>query len=175
LTGPWTITFASGGPQLPAAVQTAELKSWTEFAGDGYQAFAGTAVYRTTLRAEGTAPLVLDLGRVADSVRVKLNGREVAALIAPPWRVVLDGSGGLKAGDNQLEVLVTNVSANRIADLDRRDPSWKRFYNTNYPSGGGGNNRGPDGNFTAARWTPRASGLLGPVTTASARRAEPKS
>jgi hypothetical protein len=65
--------------------------------------------------------------------------------------------------ENTLEITVTNLSVNRIADLDRRDPSWKKFYNTNYPARLPAN-RGADGNFSAARWTPRASGLLGPVT-----------
>jgi hypothetical protein len=57
---------------------------------------------------------------------------------------------------------VTNLSANRLADLDRRGVPWKKFYNVNYPARFP-DNRGPDGLFSAAAWTPLESGLLGPV------------
>jgi hypothetical protein len=62
-----------------------------------------------------------------------------------------------------LEVSVTNLSANRIADLDRRGVPWKKFYNVNMPARLP-ENRGADGLFSAAAWEPLPSGLLGPVT-----------
>jgi len=40
---------------------------------------------------------------------------------------------------------------------------WKKFYNINM-SARLPENRGADGLFTAAKWEPRPSGLLGPVT-----------
>jgi len=115
---------------------------------------------------------MLDLGRVADSARVIVNGREVAALIDPPWRAVL-AAAGLKRGENILEVAVTNLSANRIADLDRRGVPWKKFYNVNMPARRG-ENRDAHGLFTAARWEPRTSGLLGPVKLVPMRNLDPK-
>ncbi|HVS52121.1 MAG TPA: glycosyl hydrolase [Opitutaceae bacterium] len=163
LDGAWTVKFVSGGPTLPAPAQMTAPGSWTELEGDATRSFSGTASYTTTFASATGAPVSLDLGRVADSARVRLNGREVAALIAAPWRVVLDGDAGLKAGENTLEILVTNLAANRVADLDRRDPSWKKFYNANYPARIAAN-RGADGNFSAAKWLPRPAGLLGPVT-----------
>jgi hypothetical protein len=41
--------------------------------------------------------------------------------------------------------------------------AWKKFYNTNFPARLGAN-RGADGMFSAAKWTPQPSGLAGPVT-----------
>jgi hypothetical protein len=164
LAANWTVRFVSGGPQVPAEFSTRELRSWTELGGDAAKAFSGTASYRTIFRVAARVDHVLELGRVAESARVRVNGREIAALIAPPWQAFIPADA-LKDGDNELEILVTNLAANRIADLDRRDPSWKHFYNTNYPARIAGN-RGPDGNFSAAQWPPRASGLLGPVTLA---------
>ena len=61
---------------------------------------------------------------------------------------------------NVLEVSVTNLMANRIAALDRAGVRWKTFYNVNFPSRLP-ENRGPDGLFTAAKWEPLDSGLLG--------------
>jgi hypothetical protein len=164
VTGTWTVKFLSGGPTVPPAGEMAALRSWTELGGDAVKAFAGTAVYTLKFKTPfGGAEATLDLGEVADSARVTLNGRPIAALISAPWRVVVAHDAWAASGENVLEVTVTNLAANRIADLDRRDPSWKKFYNTNYPARLG-TNRGPDGNFSAAKWTPRASGLLGPVT-----------
>ena len=53
--------------------------------------------------------------------------------------------------------------ANRVADLDRRGVPWKKFYNTNFPARLAAN-RGDGRLFTAAKWTPLPSGLIGPVT-----------
>ncbi len=138
------------------------LVSWTTFGQDA-EVFSGTAAYTTTF-AKPTAQSEqwqLDLGRVAETARVSLNGQNLATLIGPPYRVVLDGSQ-LRA-TNTLEVSVTNLSANRIRDLDVRGVPWKKFYNVNFPARLP-ENRGPDGLFSAARWEPLESGLLGPVT-----------
>jgi hypothetical protein len=163
LTGPWTLTFTAGGPTLPAARTSIDhLGSWTDLGGDDLKAFSGTAVYRTTFDAPGAGDQIIELGRVAESARVRVNGREVGAVIAAPWQVVVRRDT-LRPTGNELEITVTNLGANRIADLDRRDPSWKHFYNTNYPARIAAN-RGPDGNFSAAKWAPRVSGLIGPVS-----------
>lgn len=167
LTGSWTLRFVSGGPNLPAARDVRELGSWTELGGEDVKAFSGTAVYATRFRVP-KEDIVLDLGGVADSARVRLNGREIGALIDAPWQIVLRREW-LADEENVLEVAVTNLSANRIADLDRRDAGWKKFYNINYPARLPAN-RGADGNFTAAGWPPRPSGLLGPVTWRRAER-----
>lgn len=162
LKGTWSAKFVSGGPALPPEIATDQLKSWTEFPGDAYKTFSGTAVYRLEFSRPSTDAIAweLDLGKVAESARVKLNGRELGVLFTTPFRIVIPRDQ--LQSQNTLAVAVTNLSANRIADLDRRDPSWKKFYNTNYPARIG-SNRGPDGNFSAAKWAPRESGMLGPV------------
>src|SRR5262249_25839834 len=73
---------------------------------------------------------------------------------------------------NTLEVAVSNLMTNRIIDLDRRGVNWKKFYNTNMPARRR-ENAGPDGLFTAARWTPRESGLIGPVALVPDERFSP--
>ncbi len=160
--GSWTVEFLKGGPRLPARQTVDRLASWTTFGRDA-EVFSGTATYKTTFTRPGTGGQrwQLDLGRVAESARVRLNGRDLATLIQAPYRVVLDASQ-FKA-TNTLEVSVTNLSANRIRDLDVRGVAWKKFYNVNFPARLP-ENRGPDGLFTAAQWEPLESGLIGPVT-----------
>jgi hypothetical protein len=157
------VQFAAGGPELPEDRTIASLASWTTFGGEAVQRFSGTAIYSTTLPAlpAGAAAFEIDLGAVRDSARVLIDGREAATLLGPSFRLVLDRSQ-LK-GESALAVHVTNLMANRIAAMDKAGVRWRKFYNVNFPSRLP-QNRGPDGLFTAVKWEPLDSGLLGPVT-----------
>jgi hypothetical protein len=163
VAGPWAVRFVSGGPELPAPLQVTQLDSWTKLAGDAGQKFAGTATYTTTfpLPTGSADGYLLDLGRVGQSARVQLNGQDVATLIGPAYQVYLT-KNQLKA-TNTLAISVSNGMANRVADMDRQHQEWKLFYNVNMAAKLK-ENRGSDGLFTAAQWSPVASGLLGPVT-----------
>ncbi len=165
LSGNWTLTFLTGGPTLPAEVKNAPLGSWTDLPGDEVKNFSGTARYAVTFArplANGTmTSWRLDLGTVHESARVTLNGKDMGTYIGPWFRV--DIPVEVLRDTNTLEVAVSNLMANRIADLDRRGVSWKKFYNINVPARLAAN-RGADGLFTAAKWAPLPSGLVGPVT-----------
>jgi len=156
LAGDWQVEFLTGGPTLPKPTHLPRLVSWTELGDTDAQCFAGTARY--TLRFNQPRPAALhwrlDLGRVCQSARVRLNGQEVGTLITPPFRAVVRD---LKPRDNLLEVEVTNVAANRIRDLDRRGVPWKNFHDINFVN----RDYKP---FHAADWPLTDSGLLGPVT-----------
>jgi hypothetical protein len=172
IPGPWQLRFIKGGPTLPSARVLDRLASWTVSGGEDVQAFSGTASYTATFPrpAVDASAWQLDLGRVHESARVRLNGRDLGTLIGPPFRVLLRPAD-LRAS-NTLEIAVTNLSANRIADLDRRKVPWKKFYNVNMPARLP-ENRGADGLFTAAKWQPLESGLIGPVTLAPVRIPDP--
>ena len=155
LGGRWQVEFVAGGPDLPPPFATDRLGSWTTQGGAAAAAFGGTARY--TLRFD--APFSggrarLDLGRVHETARVRLNGRDLGTVLLPPYQVLVDE---LRPRDNVLEVEVTNLAANRIRDLDRRGVDWKRFYDVNFV----GIDYRP---FDASAWPIRDSGLLGPVT-----------
>lgn len=163
LDGTWSVRFTEGGPVLPPPVELRDLRAWTDLDSDDARRFAGTATYTTTFpKPDGEAERwLLDLGDVRESAVVRLNGTELGALIGPVYHFRIDP--GLLRNQNTLEVEVTNLMANRIADLDRRDVTWKRFYNVNFPSWLR-ENRNDQGLFDASGWAPRASGLLGPVS-----------
>ena len=168
LTGNWRVRFVAGGPELPEERELDALSSWTEWEEDAVKKFSGTAVYETTFpqsAGEG-AGWLLDLGRVAESARVTLNGQPVATLIGPTFRIFLDAS--LLKPTNRLEIAVSNLMANRIIDLEKRQVVWKIFYNVNFPARSR-ENRGPDNLFAAKDWRPLPSGLIGPVTLTPVR------
>lgn len=160
---PWRLEFVKGGPEMPPSRPLDRLISWTESGGDEVKRFSGTGRYtaRFARPAGAAGAWQIDLGRVHESARVRINGRDLGTIIAPPYRVTVNAA--MLEANNVLEVSVTNLSANRIADLDRRGVVWKKFYNVNFPARFP-QNRGADGLFSAAGWTPLESGLLGPVT-----------
>ncbi len=151
----WGVEFIEGGPELPPRFNTHRLASWTELAGPEGERFAGTARYSIRFSPDVQAKrYLLDLGSVADSARVELNGKPVATLFGPPYRVEV---GPLQGDNNRLTIEVTNVAANRIRDLDRRKVKWKIFKDINFVDV----NYRP---FDASQWPVRKAGLLGPVT-----------
>jgi hypothetical protein len=156
ITGNWQVKFLLGGPQIPSPFQTARLASWTELGGEAAQRFAGTACFTIAFDAPGETARswCLDLGQVCQSARIRLNGRDCGTLLIPPFRIVVDQ---LKPKANLLEVEVTNVSANRIRDLDRRKVNWKNFSDINFVNLA----YKP---FDASNWPLTDSGLLGPVS-----------
>jgi hypothetical protein len=171
LAGTWHVKFLEGGPEIPAPFATDKLDSWTKLGDTSAQRFAGTAVYSITFDAPSPEyrfqaarvnaelqTFYLDLGKVCQSARVRLNGKDYGTLITPPFRVTVDN---LKPKDNRLEVEITNVSANRIRDLDRRGVKWKNFHDINFVN----RNYQP---FDASDWPLMDSGLLGPVTLTAA-------
>jgi hypothetical protein len=165
ISGEWSVAFQQGGPTLPAKFSLARPGSWTANPDASAQNFSGTASYSVTFDAPKDVPptCFLDLGKVAQSARVRLNGRDLGTLFVPPFRVLVDN---LKPTGNHLEVAVTSTSANRIRDLDRRGVKWQNFYDINFVN----QDYRP---FNAANWPVADAGLLGPVTLTSVKELTP--
>jgi len=154
--GPWRIQFMEGGPTLPAARSLEQAAFWTSTGDADLKAFSGTARYAThvNLSAPGKSRWVIDLGVVAETARVSINGKFAGISWMPPHR--LEVGELLNEGENLIEIEVTNLAANRIADLDRRGVSWKRFHEINFVN----REYKP---FDASAWPAFDSGLAGPV------------
>jgi hypothetical protein len=152
--GPWRVTFPPG-LGAPTSVTLPTLASWSASADSGVKYFSGTATYATTLRVPQAslrpgARLLLDLGRVGDLAEVTVNGRSLGVEWTAPYRV--DVTDALRAGENRLEIRVTNEWTNRLLG-DRMGPADRRVL--------GGSAPGPGG--VGAPPALRESGLLGPV------------
>ncbi|WP_245957706.1 glycosyl hydrolase [Niabella yanshanensis] len=162
LNGKWKLEFLQGGPGLPTATTLGRLGSWTEVNDEAAKSFSGIARYTLQFnRPSGEAPrYLLNLGKVNETAEVILNGTTVATLIGPSFTVTIPATAFHST--NQLEIVVANLMANRIAYMDRNSMPWKIFYNTNMPARKAGNIK--DGLFNAAHWKPFPSGLSGPVT-----------
>jgi hypothetical protein len=115
-----------GGAALPDYIQLdcgpgrSTLGDWSQ--NDGLATYSGGAWYRktVTLTAEqiNGASVRLDLGDVAASAEVLINGRSAGTRVAPPWK--LDITRLVRSGDNQIEVLVCNTLANHYLTVPTR-------------------------------------------------------
>ncbi len=152
VAGEWEVRFVAGGPELPESYRTDKLESWTQLAEEAGAKFAGTAEYTISLPRLRAGRYLLDLGQVADSARVFVNGKELGVLFAAPFQMPIE----LTETENELIVEVTNVAANRIRDLDRRGVKWRIFEDINFV----GIDYKP---FDASNWPVREAGLLGPL------------
>lgn len=162
LEGEWTVTFEKGGPTLPEPFITTELESWTNHS-DELKEFSGSASYRITFSKPdyNAKAYILDLGEVHESASVYLNGSKMGTLMGPTYQLVIYADSLQQ--NNELEVRVSNLMANRISYMDKSGLNYKKFYNINFAAHDR-ENMGSDGLFTAARWEPLSSGLIGPVT-----------
>ena len=113
----------------------------------------GIGVYTTTFKLskkEASRQWLIDLGDVRESARVYINGQFIGCAWAVPF--ILDCKNALKPGANLLRIEVTNLPANRIADMDRRGVVWRKMkdiniVNINYKK------------TSYADWAPMPSGL----------------
>jgi hypothetical protein len=154
--GPWQIKFLDNGTKLPSEIKTDTLASWTKIGDTKAKSFSGAANYSINFKKPNidADDFILDLGKVCESARVKINGHSVGILWSLPFRIPVGKY--LVKGNNKLEIEVTNLSANRIAELDRQGVYWKKFHNINFVNI-------KYKKFDASKWEPMDSGLLGPV------------
>lgn len=67
-----------------------------------------------------------------ESAVVRINGEVADTLYAVPFETQIGHL--LKEGENKIEIDVTNLPANRIADYDRRGVEWRIFHKINFVS-----------------------------------------
>lgn len=128
---PWRLSFLEEAPRVGKTFRLNGLRSWEQLS-DSARVTMGTGVYETTFKLTGrqaSARWEIDLGDVRESARVYINGRYLGCAWAVPF--VLDCRDALKRGRNTLRIEVTNLPANRIADMDRRGVVWRKMKEIN--------------------------------------------
>ena len=147
--GAWSVAFPAG-MGAPSQTTFPVLSDWSVNADAGIRYYSGTAVYTKTLELAPARPgekLMLDLGDVQNIAEVSVNGKSCGLVWKTPFR--FDITDAVQAGENRLEVRITNMWVNRlIGDVQ---PGAKQYARTSQQS------YRPDAPL-------RPSGLLGPVT-----------
>ncbi len=130
--GPWTLSFIEESPKVGRTFALDKLQTWETLDDDSVKVTMGTGVYTTRFKLskkEAQMSWQIDLGDVRESARVYINGQFIGCAWSVPF--VLDIQDALKEGDNELRIEVTNLPANRIADLDRRGVQWRKMEEIN--------------------------------------------
>ena len=152
LNGPWTLSFIEEAPKVSQSFQLDELQTWETLSPEAAVTM-GTGVYSTTFKLtkkQAGEHWMIDLGDVRESARVYINGQLIGCAWAVPF--ILDCRNTLRKGKNELRIEVTNLPANRIADMDRHDVPWRKMKEINVV----------DINYkktTYGHWAPMPSGL----------------
>ena len=152
LEGAWDIAFQ---PDRGAPEKTVmeKLESWSENEDTGIKYFSGTATYGKSIQVpsewiKSSGDLVLDLGEVENLAEVIINGKSLGILWKTPFQVSI--SDVLNAGENKLEVKVTNLWVNRL--IGDQQPGIQKTYTYTTQA------------FYQADSPLLPSGLLGPVS-----------
>lgn len=155
----WALSFTASAPAYDKTLHIGQLQSW-ENLNDTLRSLMGTGIYECQLRMskkelQGGNHWAIDLGDVRESARVYVNDSLIGCAWAAPF--TLQFSGLLKPGLNRIRIEVTNLPANRIAQLDREGYPWRKMeeinvVNINYQK------------TTYADWAPVPSGLNSHVT-----------
>jgi hypothetical protein len=149
--GPWKVMFQPNRA-APASATFEKLTSYTENSDEGIKYFSGTATYTQHINLqsgaiEKDAQLWLDLGDVKNLAEVVVNGKSLGIVWKKPFKI--DVTNVLKAGENMLEIKVTNLWVNRLIG-DAQPGVTNRITYTTLP-------------FYKADSLLQPSGLLGPV------------
>ncbi|MBB4079244.1 hypothetical protein GGR28_001864 [Lewinella aquimaris] len=185
ITGSWEVKFREEdgyGEQ----VSFEELTDWKDHPYEAVRYYSGTATYTKTvtvpeahLRPDGR--VMLDLGEVRNVAEVTLNGHSLGVSWMPPFLV--DVTDHLVAGDNRLNIAVTNLWTNRLIGderfpandggyaLEGQRPTSKmpEWFRSNEPRPAGERTTFTTGQFYDADDPLEPSGLLGPVRLVFAR------
>ena len=157
VSGTWKLSFPTGWG-APEAIETDELKSWTEFGNDGIKHFSGVAKYETNFSLDEVDPqkkYLLDLGDVRELAEVWLNGKPLGIAWHKPFQI--DVSDAVETGKNHLVIDVVNEWNNRLVG-DGKLPEEERVTKTNIV-------KGPKAWGQPWAQVPlKPAGLLGPVT-----------
>ena len=133
LNGPWKLSFIEETPKVSQTFTLDQLQTW-ETLSDETRVTMGTGVYETTVKLKkkdlkDATAWKIDLGDVRESARVYINGQYLGCAWSVPY--VLDCKNTLKKGKNTIRIEVTNLPANRIADLDRKGVKWRKMEEIN--------------------------------------------
>lgn len=132
----WRLQFTECQPQMPQ--QTYDIDSlieWTRLPIEGADIAAGTARYTVDVEIEEPSSAdewLLCLGDVRESAEVRINGRSAGKAWAVPFQLRVGRL--LQSGRNTIEIDVTGLQANRIADMERRGVKWRIFKDANIAS-----------------------------------------
>ena len=106
-----------------------KLKDWRKIKILRY--CSGPGIYKTSIKIaeeyfNPNIRLILELGKVMDVAKVKINGKEIATLLIPSYSI--DITQCIKEGINEIEVSVVGTLQNRMIGYGKTiGGAWKKY------------------------------------------------
>jgi hypothetical protein len=164
LDNPWTVNFIQGNTDsLQSAYTVDDLSSWTVWDDEQLKTFSGKGKYTarfTMNNFDKTQRYRLVFEDIRETAEVIINGVSCGTVWAHPYQLEIPTE--VLKEENEIEIIVQNLSANYMKLYDRQHPEWKKFYDINivditYQP------------FDASRWDYQPSGLIGEVLLISGK------
>lgn len=132
--GEWSLIPEQGAPVIPEPVTISQLVSWTTL-GEHYKTFSGKVLYKITFEVplaqlKDEEGFMLDLGVVRETARVTINEKDLGLVWCLPTQLYIPP--GIIREENTMEIEVTNLSINRIIQLDKKEDDWKAYHGTRF-------------------------------------------
>lgn len=127
----WKLSFTEEQPKVSQSFELNGLKTWENLS-EETKVTMGTGIYETTFKLskdEAKRHWSIDLGDVRESARVYINNQYIGCAWAVPY--ILNCKNALQKGNNTIRIEVTNLPANRIADMDRNGIKWRKMKEIN--------------------------------------------
>lgn len=137
IDGPWTVNFQEDRG-APEQIEMDELCDWINHPDKSVNYFSGTARYHVkadiSLPTDGSQ-IFLDLGQVKNMAEVIVNGQNCGLLWQRPF--IADITDAVKDGQNDIEIRVTNLWANRMIgdEFEPDDIVWDKPARYSYAPG----------------------------------------
>lgn len=133
LSNNWNVKFdtAFGGPK--EVVRFDKLHLWDENNNSKIKYYSGSAIYSNLFvinNMRHSTIVWLELDKVYNIASVKINGIDCGTIWTKPFR--LEISKAVRAGENKIEIIVSNTWANRLIG-DRQLPENERVTWTTAP------------------------------------------
>jgi (4-O-methyl)-D-glucuronate---lignin esterase len=129
----WNIEFYNALDHALITYKQASLKSWTESSDSSIKYYSGTAVYKNTFeinKTDESKSVMLQFDSIFNIATIKVNGIDLGTLWVKPYE--MDITKAVKAGENKIEIQVTNTWHNRLI-RDNLLPPEKRITWTTAP------------------------------------------
>ncbi|MCC8120254.1 MAG: glycosyl hydrolase family 2 [Bacteroidales bacterium] len=131
----WQLSFEKSDPEISATFAIDSLRAWTDLPITEAKTNFATGIYSVDFDLPeniNADDWLLDLGDVRESAEVRVNGRQAGKACFVPFTLHIGEY--LQPGANHLEIRVTNLPVNRIAEYDRQGVEWRIFKDANIAS-----------------------------------------
>lgn len=135
LSESWDVSFLNSEPPVDGKFTMDTVGTWTNLPDQNAKVNSGTALYSTVIDIPSdlsASDWILDLGDVREVAVVRVNGHDAGTAWSVPFR--LNVGEWIVPGKNRIDIEVTSLDANRIADWERRGVKWRVFKDANIAS-----------------------------------------